>query len=139
MPSGKGHVRGHTRVSKNGKAHHVKAHGRQITWKDLVADAISQGRGKGKKISYAAVGGAAVTAISYTLYGVLSLSAAIMCAIGLVSMSAIGLMVGKRKRRRKSWMRRHFGGVLSPKRRFKLWWKTARVVRWKRPRAKVWG
>lgn len=136
MPSRKGHIRGHSRISKNGKTHNVKAHSREITWKDLVADAVNHGRGKGKKIGSAAVGSAAVAAISYTLYGVLSLSAAIMCAIGLVSMATIGMMVGNRKRRRKSWLKRHFGGALSPKRRAKLWWTQARVVKWKRLRTR---
>jgi len=124
MTTGKAHVKGHTRTSKNGKQHYVRSHQREVTWADILNQA--RGNAKARTVGAAALGTAAFSAITYSLYGLLSLAAAIMCAIAMVSIGFLTWAVKGQTKRRKSWVKRKFGGVLSPRRRAKAWWYSGR-------------
>lgn len=119
----KSRVRGHARTSKNGTKHYVNPHKRETLMGDLFKNAkkyVASNRGVGA----AAIGASALSAITYTLYGVLSLTAAVMCAIALVSVGFIGWAASSRQRQKKNKKSifHNWTGVLSPRRRIKVWW-----------------
>lgn len=119
-------IRTHTRVSKNGKRHQVRAHTRQVTFTEMLRNAAGNMKGA-KPVGVAAMATAAGAAITYTLYGLISLTAAIMLAIALISTAFITWAIGantKKRKQRRSWWQRNMSGALSPKRRIKHWWTT---------------
>lgn len=118
---GKTRVRGHTRVSSAGKIHRVRAHQRTVTWKDLLGAARDQMRARGP-IGAAAVGSAALMALTYLFYGVFSFLAAVMLAVGLVSFGFIAWAVGVKARKNKPARQSRWSGILSPRRRIRAWW-----------------
>lgn len=118
---GKTGVRGHTRVSTTGTVHRVRAHQRTVTWKDLLGTARDQMRSRGP-IGAAAVGSAALMALTYLFYGVFSFLAAVMLAVGLVSFGFIAWAVGVKSRKNKPARQSRWSGTLSPRRRLRAWW-----------------
>lgn len=116
-------VRSHVRTSAKGATYRVRAHRRAVTWGEVFAAARSQVRGGGS-VGAAALAGSALMAITYLLYGVFSFVAALMCAVGLVSLGFVGWAVNKRRGFRGSHRTRggRFSGVFSPRRRLKAWW-----------------
>lgn len=123
MPQARAQVRSHTKVSSSGKKFTVRQHARRVT----VADLIERARKGGVKsqVTAGAVGASATLALWWSLNAVFSVIAALMVAITLVMLSVVGLAVQtvrtKRKPRKKQKAFRKLRGVLSPKRRMKLW------------------
>ena len=117
-------VTSHVRHNKNGGTTRVRQHARRVSVADLIQRAT-----QGSNTAQVTLGAVAATgglALCWTLQAVFSLVTALMITITMVCLTIVGLALKKPARgRRKSWLRRRlskrFGGVLSPRKRLRLW------------------
>lgn len=123
MTQVKAKVRTHTKVSSTGKKFTVRQHARRVTVGDLIERARKGG--VTSQVTVGAVGASATLALWWSLNAVFSTIAALMVAITLVMLSVVGLAVraggGKKQKKRRRNRFSRLRGVLSPKKRIKLW------------------
>jgi hypothetical protein len=112
-------IKAHTRTSKNGKTHKVKAHGRQVSFKDMVKEWFQNG--SLKKAATAGSGSMAFAGILYVLSTAMSVVAALIWAILLGCMAVIAMLLMTKGQRRAKRRKIRQAAALSVERRLKLW------------------
>lgn len=112
-------IKAHTRTSKNGVKHKVKAHGRQVTFKDMLAGLFNNA--SLKKGTAAVSGSVAFTGLLYVLSTAMSVVAALIWAILLGCMAVIGILLMTKSQRRAKRKKVREAAALTIERRLKLW------------------
>lgn len=116
------HVKSHTRTSKNGKTHRVRAHHRSVTFREYLRDAFDRTASSHtrKNAAYGAVGVAAACTTVFVLQTFMTLTASILTAIALMCISLISLAFSGKAAKPGKWFPkfgRKWRGPLAPKRR----------------------
>lgn len=125
MTQVKARIRSHTKVSSSGKKFTVRQHARRVTVGDLIERARKGG--VTGQVTAGAVGASATLALWWTLNAVFSTVASLMAAVTMVMLAVLGFSVraiaggSRKKKSRKARGFSRLRGVLSPKKRIKLW------------------
>jgi len=123
-------IKSHTRTSKNGKVHKVKAHGRAVSMSEMLQSVMRNP--SLKKVKWAAIGSVGLTGAVYVLSTAMSVAASLVWAILLGCMAVMAMLLmtkGQRKAKRKKFRE---AAALSVERRLKLW-THHQVVKYRKP------
>lgn len=117
-------VKSHTRVSKNGTAHRVRAHQRATTFTEYVRESFNRsGSKEGRRNARYAALGIGATAIGWVvLQTVMTVTTSLLTILALLCLTIISLAFTGKKAKAGKWFPT-FGarwrGPLSPRRRMK--------------------
>lgn len=123
-------IKAHTRVSKHGKVHKVRAHGRSVTIREWLAAGFTSA--KGKQLTWGTAGAMGLTGAAYMFSTAMSVAAALIWAILLGCMAVITMLLMTKQQRRAKRKAFRQSAALSMERRMKLW-THHRMVQFKKP------
>jgi len=126
-------IKAHTRTSKNGKTHKVRAHGRTVSMAELWAS--FRNNATVKKITWSSAGTAGFIGVAYVLSTAMNVMAAAIWAILLGCMAVVAMLLMTKQQRRAKRRKFRAAAALSVERRLKLW-THHRMVQFKKPAVK---